>query len=179
MSRRALCIVLCEDTQHDVFARRFLEREGYETRDIRVVKAPGGLGAAEQFVRRRFPEELTAYRSRPNQLLVVLIDGDNVGVEERKRELARACREASVQERTGSERVVILVPTWNIETWFAYLDGQEVVEGRSNYPRLPRERNCKRHVDILAGMCKQRRLRVPVPPSLEAACSEYRARINP
>jgi hypothetical protein len=171
-------VLLCEDKQHEVFARRFLNEMGWETRAMRVEKVPGGRGAGEQFVRKRFPVELKAHRSRPvSQALVVMIDGDAEGTAARLQQLSHACREARVAERTDHDRVAIFIPTWNIETWLAYLDGDEVMEGRPDYPRLSREGDCQRHVEALAQMCGDRELREPAPASLETACSEYRTRL--
>jgi hypothetical protein len=172
-------VLLCEDKQHEVFARRFLNEMGWETRAMRVEKAPGGRGAGEQFVRKRFPVELRAHRSRPvRQALVVLIDGDREGTAARFQQLSRACREMAVAERTEDEHVAIFIPTWNIETWLAYLDGGEVSEHRSDYPRLSRERDCQRHVEVLVRMCRDEGLREPAPPSLRSACVEYNARLT-
>ncbi len=147
-------------------------------RTIRVERAPGGRGAGEQFVRRRFPVELKAHRTRPvSQVLVVLIDGDAKGTMARTQQLSQACREAGVRERTDADRVAIFIPTWNIETWLAYLAGDQVDESRSDYPRLPRERDCQEQVVALARMCREGRLRAPAPASLDAACGEYHARL--
>lgn len=178
LSRRVQLVLLCEDSQHEAFARRFLREMGWETRAIRVEKAPGGRGAGEQFVRERYPVELNAHRSRPvRQALVVVIDGDAEGVTARLRQLDQACREAGITERAQNEAVALFVPTWNIETWLAYLDGAAVAEEQSGYPRLARERECQRHVGVLSRMCREGRLRQPAPPSLEAACGEYNARL--
>lgn len=178
MSRRVQLVLLCEDKQHEAFARRFLNEMGWETRSMRVEKSPGGRGAGEQFVRKRFAVELKAHRSRPvSQALVVLIDGDTDGVSARLQQLNQACREALVAERTGEDRVAIFIPTWNVETWLVYLDGEDVTEGKPDYPRLSRERDCQRHVGELARMCRDGRLRQSAPASLEAACDEYNARL--
>lgn len=178
MSRRVQLVLLCEDNQHEAFARRFLNAIGWETRAMRVEKAPGGRGAGEQFVRERFPLELKAHRSRPvSQALVILIDGDHHGVASRLHQLDQACRDAGVAGRADEERVAIIIPTWNIETWLAYLDGEQVGEDRSGYPRLSRERDCQRHVEALVRMCRAGELRDPAPPSLKAACGEYRRRL--
>lgn len=178
MSRRVQLVLLCEDRQHEAFSRRFLNEMGWETRSMRVEKAPGGRGAGEQFVRKRFPVELKAHRTRPvSQALVVMIDGDTEGAAARWQQLNQACHEAAVPQRVAGDRVAIVIPTWNIETWLAYLDGEDVTEGRPDYPRLARERDCQRHVDALARMCRDGRLREPAPASLEAACGEYQARL--
>jgi len=179
MSRRVQLILLCEDSQHEAFARRFLERMGWNRRSIRVEKAPGGRGSGEQFVRARFPLELCEHRRRhAAQALVVMLDGDAGGVEARVRDLADACTAEGIPARRPGEPVAVFVPTWNIETWLAYLDGQTVDEARKDYPRLRRERECKRHVKVLVAMCREGRLRPPEPPSLASACKEYASRLR-
>ncbi len=180
MSRCVQLIVLCEDRQHEVFARRFLQRTGWSTRRLRVVIAPPGRGSAEQFVREHFPIELSAYRAnrhRVAEALIVLLDGDDKGVEARMDELNRACRSDGVSPRLQDERVAVFIPTWRIETWFAYLDGTDVDEKKSDYRRLNRPRDCQPHVNLLNEMCQQGALRQPSPPSLDAACDEYRSRL--
>ena len=85
MSRRARLIVLCEDNQHEAFARRFLAKTGRQPRDMRIVKAQRAGGSGEQFVREAFPRELAGIRrTHVSSVLIVLIDGDDVGVVEIK-----------------------------------------------------------------------------------------------
>ncbi len=76
-------MALCEDTQHEVFLRRFLKRRGWDTTRLRVEKAPPGRGSGEQFVRESFVPELKAFRARCHYLnlaLIVMIDGDRSGI---------------------------------------------------------------------------------------------------
>jgi hypothetical protein len=180
VSREVRLILICEDRQHEVFARRFLEQAGWSTRRLRVEIAPRGRGSAVQFVLERFPIELSAYRSKRNhvdQAVVVMLDGDAQGVATRLRQIADACQAKGVAPLQSGERVGIFVPTWNIETWLAYLDGESVDENRKDYTRLARQRECQSHVDRLRQMCEQGTLRQPSPPSLDAACEEYRQRL--
>ncbi len=180
MSRNVQVVVLCEDRQHEAFARRFLERTGKDVRVQRVEVSPKGRGAGEQFVRERFAKELAYYRARKHrveQALIVLIDADGQDVAARIEQVESACVKTEDDRRQADERVAIFVPARNIETWFAYLEGQTVNENDS-YPRLKHERDCQRHVDSLYGMCQQQTLRQPAPPSLEAACAEYRSRLR-
>lgn len=182
MSRQSQLILLCEDSQQETFVRRFLEKAGWSVRRLRVVKAPKGQGSGEQFVRERFPGELLAYRRNRNRVaqgLIVVQDGDSRGVAGRMKELVNACGEAGLEPLKDDEAVVIVIPTWNIETWLAYLDGSEVDETRSNYPRLNRPRDCMVHVDKLHEMCQRQALRPPAPRSLDAACVEYRRLSQP
>ena len=176
MSRSVQIVLLCEDSQHEAFARRFLSRVGWSIRHIRVEKAPKGAGSGEQFIRNRFPDEVKAYRSQKHHVsvaLLVIMDGDRKGVEGRLNELDNACRERGISSRSSDEHVLVFVPTWQIETWFAYLEGGGVDETKRNYPRLPRARDCQQHVDTLVSMCQNNKLRQPAPSSLVAACEEY------
>lgn len=181
MSRKVQLVILCEDTQHEAFIRRFLRETGFSTNRLRVEKAPDGRGSGAQFVRKRFPRELRTFREKRHiaQALIVMIDGDAKGLHARLKALGDACARHGVDMRHDDESVAVFVPTWCIETWFAYLDGETVDETRNNYPRLSRERDCKRHVDTLARMCKSGQLRDPAPPSLQAACSEFTERLAP
>lgn len=106
-----------------------------------------------------------------------MMDGDRYGVGGRLGQLDEACHAGGIDVRTPGERVAVFIPTWNVETWFAYLDSATVDEARPDYPRLPRERDCQRHVAALADMCRAGALRQPCPPSLDMACDEYRARL--
>ena len=170
--RRIGIVLLCEDSQHEAFVRRFLKRRKLDTRHLRVEKCPGG--SAEQFVRERYPVELKALRSRhAKTVLIVVIDGDSDGVQMRRASLAAACGAANVEDRTADEPVVVIVPTWNIETWLAYLAGGAVDETSGGYPRLDKEGDCQPHVEALAAMCEQGHLRTPAPASLQDACGEY------
>ena len=180
VSREVQIVLLCEDTQHQVFVRRFLASTGRLTRKakhrLRVEKASQGRGAAEQFVRERFPRELAEYRRRRNDVsvaLVVMLDGDAAGVAGRFAELDAACERQGIPIRRSDEDVFVFVPTWRIESWLAWLGGETIDEERRDYPCLPRERDCRPHAKALAAMCQNRQLRAPVPPSLDAACTEY------
>ena len=177
MSRNVQIVLLCEDRQHESFGRRFLEKAGWTKRQIRVERAPKGRGAGEQFVRIRFPRELAEYRRRMHHVsvaLLVMVDGDSHGVERRIEELNAACRERDIPCREPGEKVLVFVPTWQIETWLAYLGGETVDEEKPDYPRLPRPRECRPHVNSLAAMCRSGGLRQPAPSSLVTACTEYR-----
>ena len=175
MSRTAEIIILCEDQQHQTFARLFFERMGWKKHKIRTRPISNGQGSAVQRVLNEFPVELTSLRQRPvAAYLVVLIDGDASGASARRTELDQACGVANIPVLGPADNVLLCVPTWNIETWLAYLDGEIVDETSKNYPRLERPRQSGRHVAALAQMCRERQLRSPFPPSLDAACSEYR-----
>lgn len=187
MSRSVQIVLLCEDRQHEAFARRFLKKIGKDYRVQRVERVnPKGRGSGEQFVRERFKKELEYYRLRKHrvgQALIVLIDADTKsnGRESQnphERVMARIRElESAAETRKNDECVIIFVPARNIETWLAYLEGQTVNENKV-YPHLKRERDCQHHVDCLFEMCQEGILRQPAPTSLEEACREYRMRLK-
>lgn len=181
MSRQARIVLLCEDSQQEVFVRRFLKAAGRLStpkarRQLRIEIARPGKGSAVKHICKRFPDQLAAYRHRRahvSVVLIVMLDGDHVGTDDRLRELDASCRKQGVPVRRPDEDVLVFVPTWRIESWFAYLDGKTIRENKRNYPRLRRKRDCQRHVKALSEMCRNGRLREPAPPSLSAACAEY------
>lgn len=176
MSRSVRIVILCEDQQHEAFLRRFFRKMGWTLRHLRVEASPPGQGSAEQFVHNRFPVELKGLRAMAGEQvgLIVMVDGDAEGVAARKNSLNEACEKHAVPPPRDTDRVLVCVPTWNIETWLAYLGGEAVDETKNDYPRLDRPRDCVPLVNNLVEMCRQKTLREPAPTSLEDTCTGYR-----
>lgn len=166
-------VLLCEDRQTDSFVRRFLSHRGFHGREIKTILGPPGRQSGEQWVRTRYPEELTAIRARRQAFLLVIVDADTQSTAGRRIQLDQACQAKGVPRRRSEDPVIIAVPRRNIETWFAYLNGQRVNE-TTTYPRLNRMRDCRLPARELYRMChEEQRLAEPAPPSLEEACQEY------
>lgn len=102
-----------------------------------------------------------------------MIDGDSWGAHRRIEELDRECGQRGVNPRASDDEVAAFVPTWKIETWFAYLDGQDVDENCRSYPKLNRPRDCRKHVHEPARMCRSQKFREAVPQSLILSCQEF------
>jgi hypothetical protein len=174
--RRVRTVILCEDLQHEVFVYRFLKQTGRgDARTVAARRSPKGRGSGVQFVLDHFPEEVRAYRSKANHLnlcLIVVIDADNLSVEDRIRQLEEALEENGQERRTAEERIVILVPKRNIETWIRYLNGHDFDETTS-YSKLPQESECmpavKRLVDLYPDGIQD-----SAPDSLLRSCVEAR-----
>ncbi len=179
--RRVKIVLLCEDSQHEAFTRRFLKGIGWNTRELRVEKSPSGGGPAEQWVREKFPNELKVYRQRRQRAasaLIAMIDADTKSVKERINEFEAVCNGREVPFRTDDEAVAITVPKRNIETWIHHCNGEQVNE-EDSYQKLERERGCKPAVNNLVRMCKSSGLEEDAPPALAVACNEYETRISP
>lgn len=119
--------LLCEDSRQDRFFRRLLVREGVEPRRIDVQIAPAGAGSAAAWVLARYPEVVRRLRSKKHQIglcVVAVIDGDNEGVEGRKRALDAALRRIGQDVRSPGEKIALPVPTWSVETWLWWLLGE-------------------------------------------------------
>lgn len=167
-------VLLCEDRQLATFIRRFLKRRGWKAHEIREEIAPPGQGSGEQWVRHQYPDELAAMRAHGgNAVLIVGTDADVMSVSERIATLDRECKIRDIPTRDQQELVLMVVPKRNIETWFAYLRGESVDE-KTAYSRYLNEADCRDDVRALDEMCKKNKLRDPAPPSLQAACIEYK-----
>ncbi len=139
MRRRTQLVVLCEDAEQERFFRRLCGELRF-LGHVRFVLAPPGTGAAEQWVRGRYPREMQAYRRQANHLtngLLVAIDGDRLGVDARKSQLDEALGADGQDARRPQDRVAVCVPTWSIETWLLWLCGVEPVDEHTPYKRDP------------------------------------------
>ena len=179
-TRRVKIVLLCEDSQHEAFTRRFLKGVGWNIRELRVEKSPSASGSAEQWVREEFPNELRIYRQRKARAasaLIAMIDADSKSVQDRINEFENECRSKEIPFRTHDEAVAIAAPKRNIETWIHYLNGEQVNED-ATYSKLDRERGCKPAVDKLVKLCTSTGLAEDAPSALSTACDEYNMRIR-
>ena len=168
----AKIVLLCEDQSTNTFVRRFLRGRQFKAHDITTPSLPHGSQSGEQWVRERYPTELKAIRSRRGAYLIVVIDADRHTTQQRKNQLDEECKAQEVPQREDGDPVILLVPRRNIETWFAYLDGESVDE-TEDYSAW-RSKDPRPFAEELYRMCHEaQRLREPTPPSLEESCREY------
>ena len=164
-------VVLCEDHQHWVFAYRFLTRSGIHGRRIRPNFSATGQGSGEQYVRVQYPIEVADQRQRAarlNSALIVIQDCDIRSVQERRTTLEQSAA------RGPNDRIALLFPKRNIETWIRFLTDGVAVDETQRYPKLRgRESECHAAADRLASK-DEYRLTPDVPDSLRAACPEIR-----
>jgi hypothetical protein len=163
-------VILCEGKQDEVFLRRFLKQSGYGPHRVRCRPYPAGRGSGKQFVQDEYAKEVVEHRRRATRMniaLIVMHDCDTGTMEG-----SRAMLEQSAA-RNPNERIALLLPRRNIETWIHFLQDGGLVDESTPYRKLQRESECHSVVDRLAAKSEYR-LSADVPPSLRAACSEIR-----
>lgn len=133
-------VILAEDQSGARFVEAFLRNRGATSRAIRTRVAPEGRGSGKQWVTTQYPVEVTEHRRRaPHtwKALIVCTDADELSVNDRLEQLARALEQNRndrdepdpIEPRRPSERIVLLVPRWEIETWALHLNtGEAVIE---------------------------------------------------
>jgi hypothetical protein len=127
--------VLCEDKSHLHFVIGYLEALGFEANKITGKIAPLGRGSGEQYVREQFAKSVTSYRQvkHENVILIVITDADKHTYENRFKTLTDTLTNPLSKE----EKIVILIPAKNIETWFCYADNpvecDEKTDDKSKY----------------------------------------------
>ena len=173
-------IIVCEDKQQDVFARRFLKLSKVERHNIYTKRCqnPKTAGDAKQWIKTNLPAQLQGFKSynaknkSTARVLLVIADADDKTVEQRIKHVTSGCS----PKPNPNENVCFIIPKWAIETWIMYLrDGSadESYQIRSK-DKLQRQRDCWPQVEKLKDMCDSSAL-LPdsAPDSLLKACTEF------
>ena len=170
----ARLVLLCEDQSTDTFVRRFLGKRRFTMHDIRTLPLPSGRQSGEQWVRVRFPDELAAIRRRSNDFLIVVTDADSCTTAERRAQLDQECDRRGIPQQTASDRVIVVIPRRNIETWFEFLDRGVEVDEIVSYAKRFDASDHRALADRLYRICHEdQRLPDSAPPSLVESCAEY------
>ena len=177
MKRHADIIILCEDRAHDNFVRHHLKKRGFNHRQLRTITWDRS-GSGQQFVLQKYASEVQTYRSKANHLsraLLTVIDADTQEVQYLHRRLEEQLQKAGIENRKEDERIAVLVPKRNIETWVVYLQGDSVDE-ESDYKKCPLAKNHKQAGIALAEQLGQEP-EADCPESLQMAQSELKQRL--
>ncbi|MDM8550271.1 hypothetical protein QUF72_09345 [Desulfobacterales bacterium HSG2] len=175
MSKASQIIVLCEDRAHEVFVKRFLKRWGVKSRSIRVTPYPNGKGSGKKHVEDNISPEAKALRRRhASTILLVVQDADELTVDR-----TRSSLDAKIlPPRRDDEPIAFIIPKWHIQTWIAYLDGENIDEGdkeayERRYRVISESKEAHSLIDKLAYNCRGNRELESPPDSLVAACEEF------
>lgn len=132
MSNKAQVIILCEDTIHYHFARKYFELLGFKGRIIGRHNPKGrSVGSGAVHVIDSYEKEIKTFHSKVNHLgyiLVVIIDDDT---KDNARNLYKKYTPSS------NESILIFSPMRNIESWFHYIEtGNFNIEDKDEQGRI-------------------------------------------
>jgi hypothetical protein len=172
--RRVRVAVLCEDADHERFARHYLRGRGVDiSRHFRALPLAQSQGSGEQAVRIGYASAVQAHRSKAHDAsvsLIVITDADHLTIPQRRKTLDDALDTGGQLPRQPTERIAILIPKRNIETWVAHLNGGAVDETVDYKPQTAPA--FKSAAEALPQACSSTPAPVGRPPSLTDACSE-------
>jgi hypothetical protein len=125
MARNLRCVLLCEDVEQESFFRPILQRE---FRRVRVEPRKPNGGSA--FVLKQIPALATYLRQRQGEAvaLLIVIDGDASGLQERLREIRER-----LESLNSDNRVAACVPCRTVETWELWLCGRHDLDEGTSY----------------------------------------------
>lgn len=165
-NRNAQVCILCEDTTHFHFARKYLELMGFNSRNIIPRHNPKGrsTGSGAVFVKENYKKELKAFhsKSRLSYILVVMIDDDT------KDHLANL---GKTYLPNTTEKILLFSPSRNIESWFHFIEGNAVDE-TEDYKRLYQQAEPSKFAKKLKQNICSVSLPNDAPRSLHHACAE-------
>lgn len=171
-------MVLCEDLQAQVVLYRLLsKRWGNRFPRVRALPLPAGQGCGSQYVREQYAVEVRAQRSASvNQVLVVHIDGDNVGLAVRNSAFASELSTAGLAARGPAEPIAHVIPCWETETWILHAQGESVTESANARRKFQGEEGSAAEplVDLLVALTAGTKSAPPHLPALGAVVHELR-----
>jgi len=117
----------------------------------------------------QLPTEIKLLRKGPSSaVLVVAMDGDGVTIDQRLQETSAALTNAHVEPIEPSERVAVLVPCRNIETWLEFARCAAVDE-QSDYKKGRRSTWSGQDLSIVGAVLAQSPPPKDDPPASLAA----------
>jgi hypothetical protein len=106
-----------------------------------------------------------------NQALVVVVDSDVLSIGERKKQIESQLDANKIKPRKSDEKVLIVTPRRNIESWFAWLDEENVDETIDYKPRYKNQTKPGKYGKAMAERCRGGKPE-NAPDSLLDACKE-------
>lgn len=116
--------ILCEDPETGRFAEWLLKHCGARRDEVSTIPVPTGKGSGKAHVTDLFPRELSELRrmrARRAAALLVITDADELTTAKRRSQLAKALSNDGVSPPDPDDNLLLLVPKWEIETWFLVL----------------------------------------------------------
>ncbi len=136
-SRFSRLRVLCEDQRTQIFVQNLATRYGIGARHIRFDISPKSTEDASKYVLDNFVEAIRQWRAARHGhemvAMLVVIDGDKHGPLHRRNELLKRLHDSGADPIAKDDPLAIIVPTWHIETWIAWLCGRRPLDEQTRY----------------------------------------------
>ena len=178
--------ILCEDRTQYEFMRGFLTDQGIVSnrRILPCCPFPEGTQSGEQFVREHFVDAYNTYAcTQENVLLVVVqdIDRRHRSANDARNALEKLVQETGAGGLSAPDKLLLVFPKRNIETWFAWFmqdPPAEHVSEDTNYKqrhmKLPSGKLGKRASALLRESLIDPTVCTTAPESLVDACERFR-----
>jgi hypothetical protein len=173
MNTNAQVFILCEDTVHYHFARRYFQLLGFKGTIRGNYNSRGrSVGSGAVFVKNNYEKEVKALKSKSylNCILIVIIDDDT---KDNAKDLYKAYKPLA------DEKILIFSPKRNIESWFYFIDKRDTQVEEKNHNGVtpdykPRYKNPKptKFAEKLKNEICVNGLPENAPASLICACNE-------
>ena len=173
--------ILCEDKEHNSFVRAFFKSLGVGERKFDTCPLVDGKRSAEGHVRGLLPDALAEIRKTSENIFLVAVsdaDKNNPNLADREKQWNEALRFGGFPEICEADRILRVIPKRNIETWFAWLDGEEAIDEAKDYKQGYKgakaaqygKRFYKKYKNYKE---KQETACDNAPPSIRGACFEF------
>lgn len=169
MNCNAQIFILCEDTTHYHFTKKYFELLGFNSRKIRGdYNAKGrSVGSGAEFVKNHYEKELKAFHSKVTHIdciLVIVIDDDT------KNHVQHLF---NLYQPISNEKILIFSPKRNIESWFYYIDGN-LIDENEDYKKHYKNAKPTEYAKKLKNEICVNGLPENAPSSLHHACEELK-----
>lgn len=175
--RRVRGVILCEDRRQSNLVRRYLKKAGLARNAREFRDKPSPSGDAKNFIRQEYPKEIKELISKEDQrdlVLIVVIDADTHTVKDRFAWLHAKLENGELKAKSQQNRIFVLVPKRNVETWIWFLNGNNVNE-TDDYKRNVKTKHCTHAVEELVELRKRGwSFSEGTPSSLIAGCAELK-----
>lgn len=169
MNHDSQVFILCEDTVHYHFAKKYFELLGINSRKIMGKHNPKGrsVGSGAVYVKEHYKEEVDVFHSKVNHLnyvLVVIVDDDT------KDNIKNLYQ---IYKPSVTEKILIFSPKRNVESWFYYIDGNSIDENE-DYKKHYKNAKPTEYAKKLKNEICVNGLPENAPSSLHHACDELK-----
>ena len=174
MNKGVDVVILAEDVRHRKLLRKYLRRRGYSHHKIRECPwFPKFQAPCLSFVKAEYPLQVQALRDkahRVNAALLTMVDADEKTVEQRIEEFDALLVADGKTRRADNENIAIVVARRNVETWFYFLEGNDVDEETNYKPLCGSLKNREFALKFAHLSWPRGELPRNCPPSLRRAC---------